>query len=117
VEKFGQIEHVEVEFGDLTVLVGPQAAGKSLILQTWKLALDSGEIVGALRGAGLLLENESELIDASFGEGMHWAWTDRTRSVANGKELSLRKLLRPSGQKVGQVFFIPAHRALLVSEG
>jgi energy-coupling factor transporter ATP-binding protein EcfA2 len=117
VQNLGQIDHVEIEFGDLTVLVGPQAAGKSLVLQTWKLALDPGEIVHALRGAGLLLANEGELIDAYFGEGMRQAWTDATRVLVDGKPLSLKKVLRSSPDEPVRVFFVPAHRALLMSEG
>jgi len=117
VGKLAQIDRVEIEFGDLTVLVGPQAAGKSLVLQTWKLALDSGEIVQALRGAGLLLGNEGELIDAYFGEGMRQAWTDATRVLVNGKPLKLRKASSFPPDQPGKVFLRAAHRALLMSEG
>jgi predicted ATP-dependent endonuclease of OLD family len=30
---FAQIEDADVSFGDLTLLIGPQATGKSLVLQ------------------------------------------------------------------------------------
>ena len=33
VKNFGPIESGEIEFGDLTIFVGPQASGKSLLLQ------------------------------------------------------------------------------------
>ena len=33
----GQIKHADLRFGDLTVLVGPQASGKSITLQWLKL--------------------------------------------------------------------------------
>jgi hypothetical protein len=36
IENFGPIVEAEVEFGDLTVFVGPQATGKSLFLQVFK---------------------------------------------------------------------------------
>lgn len=32
VQDFTQIENAYIEFGDLTILVGPQATGKSLLL-------------------------------------------------------------------------------------
>jgi predicted ATPase len=42
IENFGPIVEAEVEFGDLTVFVGPQATGKSLFLQIFKLLQDRG---------------------------------------------------------------------------
>ena len=44
VDNFAQIKRAKITFGDLTVLVGPQASGKSLLLQIWKFALDRREI-------------------------------------------------------------------------
>lgn len=41
VERFAQLRKVEISFGDLTILVGPQATGKSIVLQLLKLAVDS----------------------------------------------------------------------------
>lgn len=37
INNLGPIRNAEVGFGDLTVLVGPQATGKSLFLQILKL--------------------------------------------------------------------------------
>jgi hypothetical protein len=116
VRNFAQIASASIEFGDLTVLVGPQGAGKSLLLQAWKLALDAGEIVSALRQAGRLLSNRDELLDAYFGEGMHSAWMRETVLKLDGQTLSLDKL-RKAKPAEGHVFFVPAHRALLMSEG
>ena len=70
VEGFAQIEHARISFGDLTVLVGPQATGKSLILQWLKFALDSGETLHALKEAGHDIKDPDGLIDLLFGEGM-----------------------------------------------
>ncbi len=116
VHHLAQIAHARIEFGDLTVLVGPQGAGKSLLLQTWKLALDSGEIISALRAAGISLANVNELLDAYYGEGMHAAWGPKTRVLVNDRPLKPRKLLRAK-DTTARVFFVPAHRALLMSEG
>ncbi|WNG14684.1 AAA family ATPase [Cystobacter fuscus] len=116
VRNLGQIAHARIEFGDLTVLVGPQAAGKSLLLQTWKLGLDSGEIVSALRDAGTSLENKNELLDAYYGEGMSTAWVGKTRVSINGQPLRPEELLH-ARKAEGRVFFVPAHRALLMAEG
>jgi hypothetical protein len=116
VHNLAQIASARIEFGDLTVLVGPQGAGKSLLLQTWKLALDRDEIVSALRDAGNALENSAELLDAYYGEGMRSAWSGKTKVMVNGRVLSPRSLLRVR-QSPAKVFFVPAHRALLMSEG
>lgn len=116
VHRFAQIEDATIAFGDLTVLVGPQGAGKSLLLQLWKLALDAGEIVSALRSAGRLLANNGELLDAYFGEGMRSAWSARTSVRVDGRALNLDAVRRAPAAD-GKAFFIPAHRALLMSEG
>ena len=40
IEQFGPIGDVSINFGDLTILVGPQASGKSITLETLKLVVD-----------------------------------------------------------------------------
>lgn len=52
IQNFAQIRSVDVEFADLTVLVGAQGTGKSLALQWLKTALDQPHIVAALADAG-----------------------------------------------------------------
>ncbi|EAU67210.1 hypothetical protein STIAU_5771 [Stigmatella aurantiaca DW4/3-1] len=98
------------------MLVGPQGAGKSLLLQTWKLALDAGEIVSAFRDAGIKPANPAELLDAYYGEGMRTAWGSKTRVLVGGKPLQLKKVMR-ANKAAPRVFFVPAHRALLMNEG
>jgi hypothetical protein len=118
VRKFAQIERARVEFGDLTVLVGPQATGKSLLLQWLKVGLDAGEVVSALREAGHDVKTAKNLLDLIFGEGMSAAWSDNTFIAFEGKAVSpsswTKGLRKP---QFGRVFFIPAHRALLLAEG
>lgn len=41
-DRVGQIVCADVRLADLTVLVGPQATGKSIFLQFLKLVLDTG---------------------------------------------------------------------------
>ncbi len=118
VENFAQIADANIEFGDLTILVGPQASGKSLLLQLWKLALDRTEIVPALREAGDDVSTRDALLESVFGQGTSSAWTDATSVVANGEELApgrLGKWIRKATE--AKVFYIPAHRGLLLLEG
>lgn len=119
VRNFAQIEDAEIQFGDLTVLVGPQATGKSLILQWLKVGLDAREVVHALREAGHDVKSPRALVDLVFGEGMGAAWHNGATSVLlNGAQVSPEGWTRHLRKKpLGKVFYIPAHRALLLTEG
>ena len=57
----GPIRDAEVTIGDLTVLVGPQASGKSIFLQFLKLVLDSGPVTRELRKYGMEWEKDERL--------------------------------------------------------
>ena len=117
VRNFAQIAEADITFGDLTLLVGAQGTGKSLMLQWFKAALDGREIVEALQAAGHVTDNSRVLIDLIFGAGMGEAWKAGETSVSfNGRRI-LPKALRNAGAKVGTVFFVPAHRAMLISDG
>ncbi|MCI6336023.1 MAG: AAA family ATPase, partial [Bacteroidales bacterium] len=45
ISNFGPIKNLDVELGDLTILLGPQASGKTLFLQLAKLIVDKDYIV------------------------------------------------------------------------
>ena len=49
VQNLGPIKKADVDFGDLTVLIGPQASGKSLFLELFKLIKDKAHIVSTLK--------------------------------------------------------------------
>lgn len=115
ISNFAQIQNAKVSFGDLTVLVGPQATGKSLLLQWLKFALDSGEILGALREAGHDVSSEDNVLDLVFGEGMRRAWSGD--AVVRFDSRSVTPYPKRVSNRSGSVFYIPAHRALLLSEG
>jgi len=119
VANFAQIEHAKLEFGDLTVLVGPQATGKSLLLQWLKVAIDAREVVYALKEAGHDISTDTALIDLVFGEGMSAAWKDgETRVFLDNRPVLPKVWTRGVKKKQeGRVFYIPAHRALLLAEG
>ncbi len=116
IRSFAQIASADLGFGDLTVLVGAQATGKSLALQWLKLGLDGRQVVTALHDAGHPTERPEVLIDLIFGAGMGKAWSDETEVVFNSKKLTAKKLGKiGSGRE--KLFFIPAHRSMLVSDG
>lgn len=116
IKHFAHIRAVDLTLGDLTVLVGPQGAGKSLALQWLKACMDGKEIVEALRSAGHPIDKPDVLVDLVFGTGMAPAWKDTTSISLDGKEVSPRTLSRVgNGQE--RLFFIPAHRSMLISDG
>lgn len=58
VQNFGPIKNVDVNFGDLTILIGPQASGKSLFLELFKLIKDKAHIVSTLKNIIIFLTNQ-----------------------------------------------------------
>ena len=52
-QNVGPITEAELTFGDLTVLVGPQASGKSIALQMLKLMVDAGSVQEVMTKQGL----------------------------------------------------------------
>lgn len=118
VRNFAQIEDAQIQFGDLTVLVGPQATGKSLLLQWLKLAIDAGEVFHALKDAGHDVRKPENIIDLVFGEGMGGAFKEGTQITLDERAINVRDLFKGARRVTeGNLFFIPAHRALLLAEG
>jgi hypothetical protein len=115
VTTFAQIAHADVEFGDLTVLVGPQATGKSLMLQLLKLAVDAGSIASTLHRQGFSWDDREEFCAVYFGEGMAKAWSDATVVRFNGRDIIVPP--RRLSAAPPRLFYIPAHRTLSVAEG
>lgn len=116
----GQIKDASLEFGDLTVLVGPQAAGKSIALQLLKLAVDAGQVQEEMGRYGLDWAGKlPDFLDTYFGEGMRGIWKDgATRIRWNGDELDLPKIAkRKRKTKDENLFFIPAQRVLTLRDG
>jgi hypothetical protein len=116
IKNFGHLADVSVEFGDLTVLVGAQGTGKSLVLQWLKTAFDGKQIVAQLRDAGQDVSDPAKLVDLVFGVGMGGAWSSESVVSLNGASLGPKTIGR-RGNGHEKVFFIPAHRAMLISDG
>jgi len=119
VENFGPIKQADVTFGDLTVFVGPQATGKSILLQLLKLLVDTAYIKKEFNRAGVDWSGDFDgFLDVYFGEGMHALWQDDTLISHNGKPVELPRRVeekRPHRQE--SMFFIPAQRVLALRDG
>ena len=120
IRNLGQIREADLTLGDLTVLVGPQATGKSIALQLLKLVLDAGQVQAELGRYGLDWSGRlPEFLDVYFGEGMRSIWHPQQTSVEwEGRVVDLPHLAgRKQRGKEESLFFIPAQRVLALRDG
>lgn len=116
----GPIKRASIDFGDLTVFVGPQASGKSILLQSLKLILDHAAITSNFFLHGLFWHKDNDaFLDLYFGEGMRNLWSKHTALRWDGRALKLDRLTREqrASKFEEKVFYIPAHRALTLRNG
>jgi hypothetical protein len=120
IHNLGQIKEASLSFGDLTVLVGPQATGKSIALQLLKLMLDAGQVQEEMAKYGLDWEHRlPEFLDIYFGEGMRSIWREESTSIEwEGKTVDLPQMARRKRPKKEEtLFYIPAQRVLALRDG
>ena len=121
-KSFGPIADADIAFGDLTVFVGPQATGKSILLQLLKLLLDRRLIHSEMKRFGLEWGgNIAQFLQLYFGEGMSQLGraTQSTLSY-RGKPVELASLARSHKSKspaTESLFYIPAQRVMSVRDG
>lgn len=116
----GPVGEAEIEFGNLTVFVGPQATGKSIFLQLLKLLLDKYAIHQEFRRFSIEWGgNTQDFLNLYFGEGMAGLWNPEASWLAvNREDVVLtdyaggRRLKREE-----KLFFIPAQRVLSIRDG
>jgi hypothetical protein len=116
----GQIKDAKIEFGDLTVLVGPQATGKSIFLQLFKLLIDAGAVLAEMKRYGLDWKKDiANFLDIYLGEGMHSIWDKRkSKILKNNEEIDLDELIKYQKRKKREkIFFIPAQRVITLGRG
>lgn len=118
IRNLGPVVSADLEFGDLTVFVGPQATGKSIALQLFKLAEDAPSVRREFARFNIKLPDGTDFADLYFGEGMAGLFGDDTEIRVDGASRSLDQLRRRG--KTGadeRVFYIPAQRVLSLREG
>jgi len=124
VSSFGPIQEGEVEFGDLTVLVGPQASGKSLLVQLFKAIEDIHSIKKVLQRHGFDWSHGGDpfenFLSLYFGGGMETIWHADTAIVVDGAPLDFKALVMPLPQEddpdENSVTLIPAQRVMVLGE-
>lgn len=122
-KNFGPIANVDVDFGDLTLLVGPQASGKSIFIQLLKLLLDKNNIKKTLEQYNYVWANDTnKILDLYFGEGLAGLWKSSTEIILDDRKIDKSFLVPKSGRDANSnsdetMFYIPAQRILSMSEG
>lgn len=121
-ENFGPIRRADFCPGDLTVLVGPQASGKSILLQTVKAVLDMDAIVDVLKLHGYSWTAKPEaFIELMYGEGMSSLVRPDTVVRIDGEDWNITEASKAAWSKQSRararVFYVPAQRVLTIQEG
>lgn len=118
VRNVAQIAQADMRFGDLTVLVGPQGAGKSVLLQLFKLAIDRAYVEDTMASFGQDWQrgNPRALLDAYLGLGMGRSWNESSQMLLQGEPVDLAS--EPKGHPTQEaLFYIPAQRAISMPAG
>ncbi|HNY01620.1 MAG TPA: ATP-binding protein [Bacteroidales bacterium] len=119
IENLGQIKKAEIEFGDFNVFVGPQASGKSILLQTMKLMLDAMDIKRTNKKYGYeWKQNPGDFLNLYYGEGMQGIINPATVLSNDDKLVSVKELMQQKrGKRNEELFFIPAQRVITIQNG
>ena len=125
VHDVGPIREADVRFGDLTVFVGPQATGKSILLQLIKLLFDKHAIHATLGHFSIEWGSNLEaFLELYFGEGMSSLWNGKQSRLISGKAKNALRFesyarRRPSKPKDEEAtaFYIPAQRVMSLRDG
>ena len=118
IQQFGPIDNISIDFGDLTILVGPQASGKSVTLETLKLAVDRDYIVDTLDRYNYIFgHNAEKILNVYYGEGMAAIWKKYTKIELDGKAFVRKNLPKKGSGNDETLFYIPAQRILSIPDG
>ena len=114
----GQIREADISFGDMTIFVGEQATGKSILLQLMKLILDAGDVTQTLKKHGFDWHEKIEhFLSLYFGEGMETIWNkDETKVTVDKVDFTPQNALSRR-RKSENLFLIPAHRVVTLKDG
>lgn len=117
IKNLGPIESADIRFGDLTFFVGPQASGKSIVLQMVKLLEDKAHIRKTLEDQNFTWPKDpGEAFDQYMGEGMGGIWDSNTKINIDKAIWKKENLKFTTGERYKdaeeKVFYIPAQRVM-----
>ena len=106
-------------------MIGPQASGKSLSLELFKLIIDRQHIISTLRNYNYILSktNPTNILDWYFGEGLSHLFKENTLISLDGHAFSTQVLLttlvkqKANSKPKESVFYIPAQRIFSIADG
>ena len=117
----GPISEGDIDLRDLTVLVGPQASGKSIFLQTLKLAMDRRHILEFFKQHNVEFNgNPAAVLDGYYGRGMGGMLKGDPRVTWKGVNKRLESLTRfriSDENQAERLFYIPAQRVVSLPSG
>lgn len=117
-KNLGQIKDAQIELGDFTVLVGPQASGKSILLQMMKLCVDGPGIRHAMKNHGVSDKGDLNMfLELYLGEGMGAIWNANTRIEVDQTLFDVSQLLQTEANELDKMAYIPAQRVLSLNKG
>lgn len=119
IENLGPIERADVAFGDLTFLVGPQASGKSIFLQTFKLVADRDKVIDTMDRYNYILgHNPAKILNVFYGEGMSDIWKSNTSIICDNTPFDKKQLPKKTADdSEASVFYVPAQRVVCMGDG
>lgn len=119
INNLGPIGEANLQIGDLTILIGPQASGKTIALETLKLALDYKSIIDVLNKHNYRTGRVENVLNLYYGAGMSSIWQADTAIAVDGNPFT-KDTLDPSVGRTGAdetVFYIPAQRVTSLIDG
>ena len=121
IKNLGPIKEANINFGDLTILVGPQASGKSIFVQMLKLIVDKNHIRKILEQNNFVWgKNLDDILDLYFGEGMNGIWYRNTEMEFDNEKIAKTDIIRKSKELEEAkelIFYIPAQRVISIADG
>ena len=116
---FGPIHSADIRLGDLTILIGPQASGKTLFLQMLKLLVDKDYIVQTLTRYNYVTDKQpDQILNYYLGDHLSSMWTKDTVVEADGKRFKKGFLLNIGDAEARErLFYVPAQRILSIADG
>lgn len=119
IENFAHIAKLDLTFGDLTIIVGEQATGKSLAMQWVKLLSDKHAIRGDFKKYGFEYDDVQEFYELYFGEGYQNSFHENLAIKFRGRDIEYKDIhaSRLPTNSNHTIRLIPAHRGLLMADG
>lgn len=118
ISNLGPLGNIDIDFGDLTILVGPQASGKSIALETLKLVVDRDSVIDNLDRYNYIIgHNIDKILNVYYGDGMASVWKENTSIQLDGRNFSKEQIPLKPKSDAETLFYVPAQRILSIADG